>query len=354
MRGKVHKATANGHAHGITPAYAGKRTTLHTACGNARDHPRVCGEKSLSMLPLASISGSPPRMRGKGFGGVSQGGGIGITPAYAGKSCAWPAAVGSLGDHPRVCGEKWPRRNMTGFGLGSPPRMRGKVPYHRQVCLQNGITPAYAGKSSTLPPTLPITWDHPRVCGEKDHLATIFFCRPGSPPRMRGKGQVVELGGPGVRITPAYAGKSAQKWSIMAKKRDHPRVCGEKGHALGRPLPLRGSPPRMRGKVLVAVDAGRTFGITPAYAGKSVHVPGIGVFFRDHPRVCGEKFIFNEYLHIFQGSPPRMRGKVRSGGRASEPYGITPAYAGKRVAWSPSSPPSWDHPRVCGEKQRWA
>ena len=31
---------------------------------------------------------------------------------------------------------------------------------------------------------------------------------PGSPPRMRGKGYIQNLKGRGLRITPAYAGKS--------------------------------------------------------------------------------------------------------------------------------------------------
>ena len=48
--------------------------------------------------------------------------------------------------------------------------MRGKVyvSYLTQELI--GITPAYAGKSSTAP-MIPIgVWDHPRVCGEKAGL----------------------------------------------------------------------------------------------------------------------------------------------------------------------------------------
>ena len=45
-----------------------------------------------------------------------------------------------------------------------------------------------------------------------------------------------------------------------------------------------------------------------------------------------------------------MRGKVRGIQTALVVGGITPADAGKRQAPTGSAPPSWDHPRVCGEK----
>ena len=36
------------HGHGITPAYAGKRNEMNDAQAIFEDHPRVCGEKSIS------------------------------------------------------------------------------------------------------------------------------------------------------------------------------------------------------------------------------------------------------------------------------------------------------------------
>ena len=51
----------------------------------------------------------------------------GITPAYAGKSPYPVALTLSGGDHPRVCGEKFLFFLLRLFGLGSPPRMRGKA-----------------------------------------------------------------------------------------------------------------------------------------------------------------------------------------------------------------------------------
>ena len=51
-----------------------------------------------------------------------------------------------------------------------------------------------------------------------------------------------------IRITPAYAGKSLQDRTGTRKKRDHPRLCGEKVKRAASVRPEPGSPPPMRGK----------------------------------------------------------------------------------------------------------
>ena len=71
----------------------------------------------------------------------------GITPAYAGKSAFGLLSSAGSGDHPRVCGEKLTGSAFTLNGLGSPPRMRGKVQIPEYIGGQRRITPAYAGKS---------------------------------------------------------------------------------------------------------------------------------------------------------------------------------------------------------------
>ncbi len=86
----------------------------------------------------------------------------------------------------------------------------------------------------------------------------------------------------------------------------------------------------MRGKVTAKLTAGQTYGITPAYAGKSkglyLHVDVT----RDHPRLCGEKQYFLSLVRKYMGSPPPMRGKVRQISDLLFQIRITPAYAGKR------------------------
>ena len=52
--------------------------------------------------------------------------------------------------------------------------------------------------------------------------------------------------------------------------------------------------------------------------------------FQDHPRLCGEKGITNSLLNNVPGSPPPMRGKVLLISAFTPLVRITPAYAGKR------------------------
>ena len=229
MRGKAADGSILISKHGITPAYAGKRPEHTAKALRKQDHPRVCGEKNTKLLRCLSVPGSPPRMRGKANGGQEKPQEIRITPAYAGKSLTTATRV-----------TLW---------TGSPPRMRGKVKYFDYETHYN--------------------MDHPRVCGEKRNQIVYNPCVKGSPPRMRGKASSTRFLPTRGRITPAYAGKRAVPFLSDSRARDHPRVCGEKHVLLLYIIECKGSPPRMRGKVVVRAFCIPRIRITPAYAGKS-------------------------------------------------------------------------------------
>ena len=91
-----------------------------------------------------------------------------------------------------------------------------------------------------------------------------------------------------------------------------------------------GSPPRGRGKGLAPGEHTRYARITPAWAGKRSAWSCRPAHTKDHPRVGGEKIVTRSRSGVCRGSPPRGRGK-----------GLHP--------W-PDAPPAWDHPRVGGEK----
>mgnify|MGYP006944709217 CR=1 FL=1 len=91
MRGKVRTGTRKMSDRRITPAYAGKSLSSHSALIWFWDHPRLCGEKSSHSIPDTLDTGSPPPMRGKGFNPHLVICDERITPAYAGKSvCSKP------------------------------------------------------------------------------------------------------------------------------------------------------------------------------------------------------------------------------------------------------------------------
>ena len=167
MRGKVEKNPLSTSTTRITPAYAGKSNVRSFSPAIRRDHPRLCGEKSLGNKNVWERQGSPPPMRGKGTGLVFNAGNIGITPAYAGKSHLWKMPASRVQDHPRLCGEKFCKVYVPLTIQGSPPPMRGKV--FRFRFRQN------------------INKDHPRLCGEKFSFSIQKNGGKGSPPPMRGK-----------------------------------------------------------------------------------------------------------------------------------------------------------------------
>ena len=178
---------------------------------------------------------------------------------------------------------------MRRLPLRSPPRVRGKDPPAAAMQGCPGITPACAGKSHSVTDANASSWDHPRVCGEKVSSTSPIKCLKGSPPRMRGKVPQPGVEGCRLGITPAYAGKRGIKLSIASMIWDHPRVCGEKMVSM---IPHRrslGSPPRVRGKGSGTGGFQSLQGITPAYAGKRDRPRSGPGTTRDHPRVCGEK-----------------------------------------------------------------
>ena len=130
-------------------------------------------------------------------------------------------------------------------------------------------------------------------------------------------------------ITPAYAGKRICFASWKAKEKDHPRVCGEKRQHLRQCNACSGSPPRMRGKDVCYTPCQVRGRITPAYAGKSPRCSPQQGRQPDHPRVCGEKSRWAAVRSGRTGSPPRMRGKVMRIWLRMKRARITPAYAGK-------------------------
>ena len=168
------------------------------------------------------------------------------------------------------------------------------------------------------------------MCGEKHHRQPPQTFPAGSPPRVRGKDSLPAARPCPDRITPACAGKRLVNADEVGAFKDHPRVCGEKWLVSSGGQRQEGSPPRVRGKALLIFQGEFNVGITPACAGKRGDFLFLPPKTRDHPRVCGEKSWFSVPMQRPIGSPPRVRGKVRFRGKGILRQWITPACAGKR------------------------
>ncbi|EFW09848.1 hypothetical protein HMPREF9005_1172 [Actinomyces sp. oral taxon 178 str. F0338] len=151
----------------------------------------------------------------------------------------------------------------------------------------------------------------------------------GSSPRVRGK---LDGGRPvlrGDRLIPARAGKTTVPGTVPKRKRAHPRACGENRRTMRARLASYGSSPRVRGKPAVAERPHGAPGLIPARAGKTP-----AFFFYEgqggaHPRACGENDPKKTNEADFEGSSPRVRGKHAHGRIDSVPPRLIPARAGK-------------------------
>ena len=185
----------NPHGHSFTPA---------------ADHPRIRGEKALAFMACGLRRGSPPHTRGKAAIPCIEVPCHGITPAYAGKRSSKIPTQVSYRVHPRIRGEKLRSCYVRQSVYGSPPHTRGKV-FRRCACFKlDGFTPAYAGKRRRWTPSRTQPRVHPRIRGEKQRICYRLLKRRGSPPHTRGKAAGAFGNEAGKRFTPAYAGKSLQ------------------------------------------------------------------------------------------------------------------------------------------------
>ena len=105
----------------------------------------------------------------------------------------------------------------------------------------------------------------------------------------------------------------------------------------------------MRGTLPSRLCRVHSSGIIPAYAGNTVKQENPSPPSRDHPRVCGEHYPESAICGHNRGSSPRMRGTLTIELVDGKAGGIIPAYAGNTLSLISPRPCCRDHPRVCGE-----
>ena len=355
-----------------------------------RDHPRVCGEHDGQYFRILGSVGSSPRVRGTHVRHRRAEGVHGIIPACAGNTPSIlvsstdkrgssprvrgtrpldnrivlidgiiPACAGNTAprmikrassrDHPRVCGEHMGTLHVSDAAVGLSPRVRGTPVFSPSVCVRFGIIPACAGNTRVLALRLREVRDHPRVCGE--HSAGISASQNalGSSPRVRGTHGQLGVLHHDVGISPACAGNTPRSSSCSARRRDHPRVCGEHEFSASSSAIRAGSSPRVRGTRGLGILLRQLGGVIPACAGNTVLGSGFLERGQDHPRVCGEHTRAALGAARGSGSSPRVRGTPHRRAAEGARRGIIPACAGNTERPGSAITTTWDHPRVCGE-----
>ena len=150
------------------------------------------------------------------------------------------------------------------------------------------IIPTCTGNTQSGRLTSKFKWDHPRTCGEHSTVTISPLLSVGSSPHVRGARLTLSTQPPATGIIPACAGSTP----LLARI---------------RPI-QQGSSPHVRGAHLDRRLPRRESGIIPACAGSTWPASPPWHSSWDHPRMCGEHFIFGGDLPLTEGSSPHVRG----------------------------------------------
>ena len=212
-----------------------------------------------------------------------------------------------------------------------------------------GITPAYAGTTHSRRRRDNPSRDHPRLRGDHCRRNRSMSIRPGSPPLTRGPRNIWNGNTLVPRITPAYAGTTGTIWPSVPYHTDHPRLRGDHIMNFCKCFRYKGSPPLTRGPPCKVSTDCLVAGITPAYAGTTISMQESNGFSRDHPRLRGDHCLFTSVSLAPLGSPPLTRGPRGIIGLFSKLSRITPAYAGTTSDEEVEENMGRDHPRLRGD-----
>ena len=194
------------------------------------------------------------------------------------------------------------------------------------------ITPAHAGTTLLK---ISILWgcrDHPRSRGNHlDSVSSVY-----SP----------------FGITPAHAGTTSSFTSISIATRDHPRSRGNHAAMLDKRIKQWGSPPLTREPPFVKSILFYLSGITPAHAGTTRSSLFLYLISRDHPRSRGNHEYCAAIKAINPGSPPLTREPLTLNPWNERHWRITPAHAGTTRSSTTRQILVQDHPRSRGNHRR--
>ena len=167
VRGTRHKKPLLQRLLRIIPACAGNAYELVYDDPEGADHPRVCGERFATFWLACRVTGSSPRVRGTLTNAYPQSIRQRIIPACAGNAALSALFMAGNPDHPRVCGERSPSLLLSEPSSGSSPRVRGTLSKSMNTMSITRIIPACAGNAKTGRRVNISALDHPRVCGER-------------------------------------------------------------------------------------------------------------------------------------------------------------------------------------------
>ena len=333
----------------FTPTRVGKTYGLRRCRRKRTVHPHACGENGISLMPAYPGFGSPPRVWGKLLTLRHCVHHRRFTPTRVGKTQPYAYSPVPPTVHPHACGENQGNPVAESGGVGSPPRVWGKLLRPSETRWRRRFTPTRVGKTSVVQAAGRSTPVHPHACGENRVSGQAFAQVLGSPPRVWGKRKRNPDITQRLRFTPTRVGKTQTPATLLDAPSVHPHACGENRRRLSHRPARCGSPPRVWGKRQPERDDDRHRGFTPTRVGKTCRLQGSGTLIAVHPHACGE----NQNIAIGPGdevgSPPRVWGKHTLCAPHRECFRFTPTRVGKTDGAAQLAARFAVHPHACGE-----
>ena len=211
--------------------------------------------------------------------------------------------------HPRECGGS-SRRSARVMELeGTSPRVRGKLWLRGSGAINERYIPASAGEAPFSLPTSYAAPVHPRECGGSEWIGRLRDKVKGTSPRVRGKLPTVETQYVCTGYIPASAGEARTSDSKRAVPTVHPRECGGSVVGVRKRNERTGTSPRVRGKHGICRVGNIDGRYIPASAGEAVETGQRGQGQQVHPRECGGSIPHPCGRRSGPGTSPRVRGK---------------------------------------------
>ncbi len=350
-RGTARSTTGRRVPSRFIPACAGNGPHISRGRDSPAVHPRLRGERMIDPFQHADGSGSSPPARGTAYPRRGERPECRFIPACAGNGPVRLSMVSTHPVHPRLRGERTVTINADDRIVGSSPPARGTGAHPVRGGGDFRFIPACAGNGDSGAVVRAMTSVHPRLRGERMNIQLTFGAFTGSSPPARG---TVAPGADGAgprRFIPACAGNGCAGARPARSGSVHPRLRGERRSPLTSALWSGGSSPPARGTVfpIVRTDADRRF--IPACAGNGGGGNGSFMPQAVHPRLRGERPDGPPANARSRGSSPPARGTGMSRALGWGLDRFIPACAGNGASRGRTDFPPPVHPRLRGERR---
>ncbi len=168
------------------PACVGNARPARSRLTASTVHPRVCGERSTTTTTTLGGCGSSPRVWGTRSPCPPNASLPRFIPACVGNASAQRGSQCHPAVHPRVCGERFHPELAAGLVIGSSPRVWGTPAIRPAPGWMSRFIPACVGNAHFRIMLQPVHAVHPRVCGERDERFNVSVVCGGSSPRVWG------------------------------------------------------------------------------------------------------------------------------------------------------------------------